>query len=132
MKNLICQCIYVPAFTPGREIWVMTETARAQIQGTEMSFLHNVARLCLRDRVRSSDIQKDIGVELLLGVERSQSSNWKETPGYTQNSLERLYISSGLQTPQDPPGGSGKCYWEERCLECPAQPLNGWILFSFL
>lgn len=56
MKNLICQCIYVTAFTPGREIWVMTETSRAQIQGTEMSFLHNVARLCLRDRVRSLDV----------------------------------------------------------------------------
>lgn len=56
MKNLICQCIYVPAFTPGLEIWVMTETSRAQIQRTEMSFLHNVARLCLRDRVRSLDV----------------------------------------------------------------------------
>ncbi|TWW74590.1 hypothetical protein D4764_14G0005930 [Takifugu flavidus] len=39
-----------------------------------MSFLHRVARLSLRDRVRSSDIREELGVEpLLLHIERSQS-----------------------------------------------------------
>ncbi|TWW55291.1 hypothetical protein D4764_09G0003400 [Takifugu flavidus] len=38
-----------------------------------MSFLRRVAGLCLRDRVRSSAIREELGVEpLLLRVERSQ------------------------------------------------------------
>jgi len=38
-----------------------------------MSFLDRVAGLSLRDRVRSSDIRRELGVEpLLLRVERSQ------------------------------------------------------------
>jgi len=38
-----------------------------------MSFLCRVAGLSLRDRVRSSDIQRELGVEpLLLRIERSQ------------------------------------------------------------
>jgi len=38
-----------------------------------MSFLRRVAGLSLRDRVRSSDIRRELGVEpLLLRVERSQ------------------------------------------------------------
>uniref|UniRef100_A0A3B5B951 Carbonyl reductase [NADPH] 1-like n=1 Tax=Stegastes partitus TaxID=144197 RepID=A0A3B5B951_9TELE len=44
-----------------------------RIQAAEMSFLCRVAGLSLKDRVRSSDIQRELGVEpLLLCVERSQ------------------------------------------------------------
>jgi len=86
-----------------------------------MSFLRRVARLSLRDRVRSLDIRRALGVEpLLLCVERSQlrwfgnlirmppfrgfpgTSNW-ETPGKTQDILEGLYIPAGLEMPLDPP-----------------------------
>ena len=42
---------------------------RSQIQATEMCFLHRVAGLCLRDRVRRSDIQERLRVKLLLRVE---------------------------------------------------------------
>ncbi|TWW62808.1 hypothetical protein D4764_04G0014550 [Takifugu flavidus] len=43
------------------------------VQAAEMSFLRRVAGLSLRDRVRSSAIREELGVEsLLLHVERSQ------------------------------------------------------------
>ncbi len=51
---------------------VETERMRWLIQVAEMSFLCRVSGLSLRDRVRSSDIRREFGVEpLLLRVERS-------------------------------------------------------------
>jgi len=47
-------------------------------------------------------------------------SNWEETPGQTQNALEGLYISSGMGTPRDPPGGTRECGWGEGSLGGPA------------
>ena len=91
--------------------------------------------LSLRDRVRSSDIQGRLGVELLLfHTERSQLrwfghlvrmppftgvpgySNWEET----QNTLEGLHISAGLGTSWDPPGGADEGLWGG--LSFTAQP----------
>ena len=55
------------------ELWVVTERTRSRIQAAKMSFLRRVTGLRLRDKVRSSDIWREIGVEpLLLLVERSQ------------------------------------------------------------
>ena len=110
-----------------------------------MSFLRRVAGLSLRDKVRSSDIQRELGVEpLLLRIKRSQlrwfghltrmppgrlpfggfpgTSDGEETLRQTQNPLERLYISSGLGTPRDPPGGAGERCWGEGGLESPGEP----------
>ena len=51
----------------------MTERMSLRVQAAEMGFLHMVARVSLRDRVRSSAIQEGLVVEtLLLCVERSQ------------------------------------------------------------
>ncbi|KAK0132211.1 putative uncharacterized transposon-derived protein F52C9.6 [Merluccius polli] len=72
-KLSIYQSIYVPALTYGHELWVVTERTRSQVQAAEMSFLRRVAGLSLRDRVRSSVIREELGVDpLLLRVERSQ------------------------------------------------------------
>ena len=40
-------------------------------------------------------------------------SSWEETPGQTEDQVERLYLHAGLGTPRDPPvrasrGGQGK------------------------
>ncbi|TWW71157.1 hypothetical protein D4764_17G0006400 [Takifugu flavidus] len=65
--------IFVPTLTYGHELWVMTERTRSRVQTAEMSFLRRVAGLSLRDRVRSSAIREELGVEpLLLRVEKSQ------------------------------------------------------------
>jgi len=130
-----------------------------------MSFLRRVAGLSLRDMVRSSDIRRELGVEpLLLHVERSQlrlfrhligmpsrapvlrgfpgTSDWEETPRQTQNPLEGLYISSGLGTPRDPPGGAREGCWGEGSLGAllsllrprPGPRLaeeNGWMDYLF-
>ena len=57
----------------GHELWVVTERTRLRVQAAEMSFLHRVAGLSLRDRVRSLVIWEELGVDpLLLCVERSQ------------------------------------------------------------
>ena len=65
--------IYHPSTSCGHELWVMTKRTRSQVQAAEMSFLCRVTRLNLRDRARSSDIWRKLGVEpLLLHVERGQ------------------------------------------------------------
>ena len=72
-KLSIYQSIFVPALTYGHELWVVTETTRSRVQAAEMSFLRRVAGLSFRDRVRSSVIREELGVDpLLLHVERSQ------------------------------------------------------------
>ncbi|TWW76551.1 hypothetical protein D4764_13G0012130 [Takifugu flavidus] len=60
-------------------MWISTSQseamvfARKKIQAAEMSFLCRVARLNLSDRVRSSDIREEPGIEpLLLHIKRSQ------------------------------------------------------------
>ena len=53
----------------GHKLLVVTERTRSWIGAAQMSFLRRVAGLSLRDKVRSSDTQRDLGVEpLLLGV----------------------------------------------------------------
>ncbi|KAK3510350.1 hypothetical protein QTP70_004939 [Hemibagrus guttatus] len=65
-KLSIYQSIYVPTLTYGHELWDMTERTRSQIQAAEMSFLRRVVGRSLRNRVRSSVTQEELGVELLL------------------------------------------------------------------
>ncbi|KAK0152855.1 LINE-1 reverse transcriptase [Merluccius polli] len=65
-KLSIYQSIYIPALTYGHELWVMTERTRSRVQAAEMSFLRRVAGLSLRDRVRSSVIREELGVDPLL------------------------------------------------------------------
>uniref|UniRef100_A0A3B5A479 BED-type domain-containing protein n=1 Tax=Stegastes partitus TaxID=144197 RepID=A0A3B5A479_9TELE len=50
------------------------------------------------------------------------SATWEETPGQTQDPLERLYLSAGLGTPRDPPGRAGKRRRGEGGLGRPAPP----------
>ncbi len=72
-KLSIYQSIYVTALTYVHELWVVIERMRLRIKADEMSFLHSVAGLSLRDRVRNSGIRRELGVEpVLLRVERSQ------------------------------------------------------------
>ena len=69
-KVLIYQLSYIPTLTYGHELWIVTERTRSRIQAAEMSFLPRVVGLSLRDRVRSSDIRRELEVELLLLVEK--------------------------------------------------------------
>ncbi|KAK0146243.1 DNA damage-regulated autophagy modulator protein 2 [Merluccius polli] len=72
-KLSIYQSIYVPTLNYGHELRVVTIRTRSQIHAAKMSSLRRVAGLSLRDRVRSSDIWRELRVEpLLLHVERSQ------------------------------------------------------------
>ncbi|TWW77310.1 Proton-coupled folate transporter Heme carrier protein 1 PCFT/HCP1 [Takifugu flavidus] len=105
-KLSIYRSIFVPTLTYGHELWVMTERTN-----------HG-------DRVRSSAIREELGVEsLLLRVERGQMG-WLghlvrmppgtslvrcsghvppvRDPRETQDTLERLCLSTGLGTPGDP------------------------------
>ncbi len=93
----------------------MTKGVRLWIQVAEMGFIRRVADVSLEDKVRSSVVCEELGVELLLlSVERSQlrwfghlvrmppghlpkrgvpgTSSWKEEPGQTQVQVERLYL----------------------------------------
>jgi len=87
------------------------------MQAAEMSFRRRVSGLNLRDRVRISHIQEELGVDpLLLHIERSQLRWFGYLIRQTQNPLEGLYISSGLGMARDPPGEAGECCWGEGSL----------------
>ncbi|KAI3370637.1 hypothetical protein L3Q82_007205 [Scortum barcoo] len=102
-----------------------------------MSFLRRVAGRSLRDRVRSSVIREELGVEpLLLRIERSQlrwlGHLFRMPPGRLPREVFqacptgrrprgrprtrwRDYVSrTGLGTPRDPPGRAGGSVWEGR------------------
>ncbi len=72
-KLSIYQSIHVPTRTYGHELWVVSKRMRSRIQAAKISFLCGVSGLHLRDRVRSSDIRRELGVEpLFLRVKRNQ------------------------------------------------------------
>ena len=48
-------------------------------------------------------------------------SDWEETSGPTQDTLEGLYLWAGLGTPQDSPGRAGGSGWGEGCLGLSAE-----------
>lgn len=62
----IFKSTYDPTLSCAHEFWVMTDRMRSQIQAAEISVLRRVAELSLRDRLRSSEIQKELGLGLLL------------------------------------------------------------------
>ena len=65
-KPPIYWSIFVPTLTNGHELELVTKRTRLRVQEAEMSFLRRVAGLSLRDRVRSSLIWEEFGVESLL------------------------------------------------------------------
>ena len=48
-------------------------------------------------------------------------SDREEASGPTQDTLEGLYLSAGLGTPRDSPGGAGGSGWGEDCLGFSAE-----------
>lgn len=73
VKRELRESIYTPTLIYGRELWVVTERAKLQIQEAEISFLRSIDGLSSKDRVRSSDIRRDLRVQLLLlRMKRSQ------------------------------------------------------------
>ena len=72
-KLSIYRSIYIPTLPYGHDLWVVTERMRSGLQAAEMSFLRRVAGLSLRERLRSSDIQKELRVESLLLLLRGSS-----------------------------------------------------------
>ncbi|KAI3366592.1 hypothetical protein L3Q82_009277 [Scortum barcoo] len=67
--------LIVPTLTYGHELWVMTERTRSRIQAAENEFPPcRVAGRSLRDRVRSSVIREELGVEPLLLRDREESA----------------------------------------------------------
>ena len=118
-----------------------------------MSFLRRVAVLCLSDRVRSSR-----NIWERLTVEAAAPPHWEEldevvhvvrmlaghlpcvlsmpiqeeTPGQTEDMLERLYLSAGLGTSWCPSGRVGRRDGGEEHLEFFAQAVapatqNGYV-----
>ncbi|TWW62612.1 hypothetical protein D4764_04G0012590 [Takifugu flavidus] len=93
-----------------------------------------VARLSLRDTVRSSDIREELGVEpLLLRIERSQLG-WLghlarmlrtcptgRRPHGRPRTRWRDYISPGLGATGGLPGGADGSGWGEGCLGIPPE-----------
>lgn len=63
-------CLHPSPHLCSYKLWVVSERTRSGIQ---MRFLWRIAGLSLGDRVRSSDIWRELAAEpLLLGVELSQ------------------------------------------------------------
>lgn len=62
----LIQSIYIPTLSYACELCLVTENMAVLIQEAEIWFLHRNPGLSLKDSVRSSDIQRDLGVELLF------------------------------------------------------------------
>ncbi|TWW63621.1 hypothetical protein D4764_03G0006290 [Takifugu flavidus] len=111
-KFSIYQSTFIPTLTYGHELWVMTERTSSRVQAAEMSFLRRVAGLSLRDRVRSSAIREELGVEpLLLRVERSQM-RWlghlvRMPPGCLPGAVFTGHVPP-LGDPREDPGHVGE------------------------
>lgn len=52
--------IYVPTFTYGDELWIVTKRTKLRIKAATMSFLRRLAGLSVRDGVRSSAIREKL------------------------------------------------------------------------
>lgn len=142
VKRELRESIYTPTLIYGRELWVVTERAKLQIQEAEISFLRSIDGLSSKDRVRSSDIRRDLRVELLLlRMKRSQRGGFghliRTLPGCFllevfwawptgRRACGRPRVSwSGLGVAWDPPGGAGRVAGESGRLD--KQDENGWM-----
>ncbi len=65
-KLLIYQFIYVPTLTYGHELRAVIIRMRTPVKVDGMSFLHRVACLSLRGRVRRLGMWRELRVETLL------------------------------------------------------------------
>jgi len=87
-KLAVFKSVFVPILTYGHEHWVMTERTRSRIQASEMSFLRKIAGLTRLDRVRNSDIRRNLGVGPLLShIERSQLRYYGHVTRMSQDRL---------------------------------------------
>ncbi|KAK3557951.1 hypothetical protein QTP86_003867 [Hemibagrus guttatus] len=139
-KLSIYQSIYVPTLTYGHELWVMTERVRSQIQAAEMSFLRRVVGHSLRDlelchpggarsRAAAPPHRKGaVEVARASVSDASGTSPWRgvpgmphreEAPGKTEDTLESLCLSAGLETPRGPSGRAGGSVWGAGDLGIP-------------
>ena len=57
-------------------------------------------------------------------------SRWEETPGKTQDTLERLCRPAGLGTPWDPPRRAGGSVRSEGSLGVPSQTAASATLYN--
>lgn len=65
--RLVNYCwVYVLTFIYGHALRVVTKRTRTQIQGGEITFLHRLSGLSLREKVRISVIRVGLRVELLF------------------------------------------------------------------
>ncbi len=113
----------------GHELWLVTERMRSQLQAVKMSFHCRVAGLSLRERVRSPDIQRELGTEpLIFGLKEASWGGSGIWLGRLQGAIfwrfskhAKLGGDPGVPgTPLHPLGGARKCCWGERHLEFPA------------
>ncbi|XP_030580212.1 5-hydroxytryptamine receptor 3A-like [Archocentrus centrarchus] len=108
-KLSIYWSIYIPILTYGHELWVVTERSGLRMQETEMSFLHRVACLYLRDRLRSAAIQSGHGSSSELQDGDQQITNETIIRGENASSVE-------TQTDQELPNKTTTTEEEEKNL----------------
>uniref|UniRef100_A0A0S7ESH0 PPUP9356 n=1 Tax=Poeciliopsis prolifica TaxID=188132 RepID=A0A0S7ESH0_9TELE len=106
VKHSIPRPVYIPTFIYGHKFWVETKRVRPWIQMAEMSFLHRVSRLSLKDRVGSLDIRRGVRLETPRRASRAGSGIWSEC--ILDAPLVRGYshLPPG-EHPQEDPGYSG-------------------------
>ena len=121
-SNSLCSLVDLRSYP--RLSWVVGRDWKNEIQAAEVSFLCRVAGLSLGDRERSwiiSTVAAPPCLEEPAEVQASgqefswtttwggvsDTSNWVEVPGQTQNTLERFCLSAGLRTPWFSPGETG-------------------------
>jgi hypothetical protein len=75
-KMTVFKTIYRPILTYGSETWVLTRPMKSKIQAIEMKYLRAVKGITRRDRIRNTEVRKELETEPILEYIEERQLNW--------------------------------------------------------
>jgi hypothetical protein len=75
-KITIFKTIYRPILTYGSETWVLTRQMKSKIQAIEMKYLRAVKGITRRDRIRNTEVRKELETKSILEYIEEKQLNW--------------------------------------------------------
>lgn len=75
-KINVFKAIYRPILTYGCESWNLTQRQRSRLQAAEMKYLRRVRGVTRRDRIRNTEIRKDLNVKPMAEFIEERQLGW--------------------------------------------------------